>query len=136
MEKDAGEIFHELKKDLSAYVELKLELLKLNTYERTGKVIAVLSYGVILLFLAFFAILFIFLALGFFLGDLFGSVGSGFGVVAVLYLLLIGIIVMNKGRISNKVLNVVISALTTNDDKTNAIDNEQSATDTTGETDF
>ena len=66
MEKDAGEIFRELKKDLSAYVELKLELLKLNTYERTGKVIAVLSYGVILLFLAFFAILFIFLALGFF----------------------------------------------------------------------
>ena len=105
-------------------------------YERTGKVIAVLSYGVILLFLAFFAILFIFLALGFFLGDLFGSVGSGFGVVAVLYLLLIGIIVMNKDRISNKVLNVVISALTTNDDKTNATDNEQSATDTTGETDF
>ena len=42
MEKDAGEIFRELKKDLSAYVELKLELLKLNTYERTGKVIAVL----------------------------------------------------------------------------------------------
>ena len=130
MEKDAGEIFRELKKDLSAYVELKLELLKLNTYERTGKVIAVLSYGVILLFLAFFAILFIFLALGFFLGDLFGSVGSGFGVVAVLYLLL------NKGRISNKVLTVVISALTTNDDKTNATDNEQSTTDTTGETDF
>lgn len=116
-------------------MELKLELLKLNTYERTGKVITVLSYGVILLFLAFFAILFIFLALGF-SWDLFGSVGSGFGVVAVLYLLLIGIIVMNKGRISNKVLNVVISALTTNDDKTNAIDNEQSATDTTGETDF
>lgn len=136
MEKDAGEIFRELKKDLSAYVELKLELLKLNTYERTGKVIAVLSYGVILLFLAFFAILFIFLALGFFLGDLFGSAGARFGVVAVLYLLLIGIIVMNKDRISNKVLNVVISALTTNDDKTNATDNEQSATDTSGETDF
>ena len=136
MEKNSGEIFRELKKDLSAYVELKLELLKLNTYERTGKDIAVLSYGVILLFLAFFAILFIFLALGFFLGELFGSVSSGFGVVAVLYLLLIGLIVMNKDRISNKVLNVVISALTTNDDKTNTTDNGQSATDTSGETDF
>ena len=136
MEKNSGEIFRELKKDLSAYVELKLELLKLITYERTGKVIAVLSYGVILLFLAFFAILFIFLALGFFLGELFGSVSSGFGVVAVLYLLLIGLIVMNKDRISNKVLNVVISALTTNDDKTNTTDNGQSATDTSGETDF
>ncbi len=70
MEKDSGTVFRELKEDVSAYVELKLELLKLSTYERTGKVIAVLSYGLILLFLAFFAILFIFLALGFFLGDL------------------------------------------------------------------
>ena len=136
MEKDSSEIFRKLKKDLSAYVELKLELLKLNTYERTGKVIAVLSYGVILLFLAFFAILFIFLALGFYLGELFGSAGSGFGVVAILYLLLIGIIITNKERISHKVLNVVITALTTNDDKTNATDNEQSTTDSTGETDF
>lgn len=30
MEKDSGEIFRELKKDVSAYVELKLELLKLT----------------------------------------------------------------------------------------------------------
>lgn len=136
MEKNADEIFRELKKDLSAYVELKLELLKLNTYERTGKIIAVLSYGVILLFLAFFAILFIFLALGLYLGELFDSAGSGFGVVAVLYLLLIGLIILNKDRISHTILNIVISALTTNDDKTNATDHEQSATDASGEADF
>lgn len=136
MEKNSGEIFRELKQDLSAYVELKLELLKLNTYERTGKVIAVLSYGVILLFLAFFAILFIFMALGFYLGDLFNSVGTGFGTVAILYLLLIGIVILNKERISEKVLNVVISALTTNDDKTNETSHEPTATDTTAKTDF
>ena len=76
MEKDSGTVFRELKEDVSAYVELKLELLKLSTYERTGKVIAVLSYGLILLFLAFFAILFIFLALGFFLGDCSAPPGS------------------------------------------------------------
>ena len=69
MEKDSGKIFRELKEDVSTYVELKLELLKLSTYERSGQLIAVLSYGLILLFLAFFAILFIFLALGFFMGD-------------------------------------------------------------------
>lgn len=135
MEKNSEKIFHELKDDVSAYVELKLELLKLNTYERTGKVIAVLSYGLILLFLAFFAILFIFLALGFFLGDVFGSVGVGFAIVAILYILLIGIIIMNKNRISMKVLNEVIGALTTNDDKTNDLDNEQ-PTNPAGETDF
>ena len=127
MEKDSGTVFRELKEDVSAYVELKLELLKLSTYERTGKVIAVLSYGLILLFLAFFAILFIFLALG--------SSGFGFGIVAVLYLLLIGIIIMNRDRISTKVLNEVIAAMTANDDKNNATNDEQPAN-PTGETDF
>ena len=129
MEKDSGTVFRELKEDVSAYVELKLELLKLSTYERTGKVIAVLSYGLILLFLAFFAILFIFL------GDWLGSSGFGFGIVAVLYLLLIGIIIMNRDRISTKVLNEVIAAMTANDDKNNATNDEQPAN-PTGETDF
>lgn len=135
MEKDSGQVFHELKDDVSAYVELRLELLKLSTYERTGKVIAVLSYGLILLFLAFFTILFIFLALGFFLGDIFGSIGAGLGVVAVLYAALIAIIIQNKDRISRKVLNEVIAALTANDDKTNETNNEQ-PTNPTRETDF
>ena len=123
MEKDSGTVFRELKEDVSAYVELKLELLKLSTYERTGKVIAVLSYGLI------------FLALGFFLGDWLGSSGFGFGIVAVLYLLLIGIIIMNRDRISTKVLNEVIAAMTANDDKNNATNDEQPAN-PTGETDF
>ena len=136
MEKESGKIFHELKDDVSAYVELKLELLKLSTYERSGQLIAVLSYGLILLFLAFFAILFIFLALGFFLGDMFGSSGAGFAVVAVLYLLLIGLIIMNKQRICNTVLNVVIAALNGNDEKDDATTDTKQAADTAGEADF
>ena len=135
MEKDSGKIFRKLKEDLTAYVELKLELLKLNTYERTGKVISVLSYGLILLFLAFFAILFIFLALGFFVGDWLDSFGYGFGAVAILFISLIGLILMNKERISVKIANEVIAALTTNDDKNNETDNEQPTTDTAGTTD-
>lgn len=47
MEKDSGKIFRELKDDVSTYVELKLELLKLSTYERSGQLIATLSYGLI-----------------------------------------------------------------------------------------
>ena len=135
MEKDSGKIFRELKDDVSTYVELKLELLKLSTYERSGQLIAVLSYGLILLFLAFFAILFIFLALGFFMGDIFGSMGTGFAFVAVLYLLLIGLIIMNKGKICHTVLNVVIAALNGNDEKDDATEAKQ-APDTAGEADF
>ena len=123
---------------MSAFVELKLELLKLNTYERTGKVIAVLSYGLVLLFLAFFAILFVFLALGFFLGEWIGLTGAGFGLVAVLYALLITVIVKNKEALIAKVLNVVIDTLLSNDEKKDekrdeSTDNESAATpDATG----
>ena len=109
--------------------------MKLSTYERSGQLIAVLSYGLILLFLAFFAILFIFLALGFFMGDIFGSMGTGFAFVAVLYLLLIGLIIMNKGKICHTVLNVVIAALNGNDEKDDATEAKQ-APDTAGEADF
>ena len=135
MEKDSGQVFCDLKKDLSTYAELKLELLKLSTYERTGKVISVLSYGLILLFLIFFAFLFVFLTMGFFLGNWLGSIGMGFGIVALIYLLLIWIVIKNKNRISAKILNEVIAALTANDDKNSTTDNEQPAN-PSGETNF
>lgn len=138
MEKDSGEIFGKLKNDISTYAELKLELLKLNTYESVGKVLAVLSYGVIILCLVFFAILFIFLAFGFYVSELCGSTSIGFAVVAFLYFLLTGVVALNKNSIRNKIINVVISAFMGNEDKLNTtIDNEQTkATDTIGKTDF
>lgn len=131
---DSEKVFQNLKQDVSAYMELKLELLKLNTYERTGKVIGLLSYGLILLFLAFFAVLFIFLALGFFLGEILDVPGSGFAIVALLYIAIIWIITKNEAKIRTKILNLVIAALAANDDKQNTKDDEPSTTDAAGKT--
>ena len=135
--KDSEKIFQELKKDLKTYAELKCELLKLNTYERTGKVLSVLSYGIIVLFLAFFTILFIFLALGFWLGDYFESIAAGFIGVVALYLILIGIVFMNREKIRTAILNEIIAALATYDEKKNGTDNNErptdEKTDTTGD---
>lgn len=131
---DSEKVFQNLKQDVSAYMELKLELLKLNTYERTGKVIGLLSYGLILLFLAFFAVLFIFLALGFFLGEKLDVPGSGFAIVALLYVAIIWIIAKNEAKIRTKILNLVIAALAANDDKQNTKDDEPSTTDAAGKT--
>ena len=135
--KDSEKIFQELKKDLKTYAELKFELLKLNTYERTGKVLSVLSYGIIVLFLAFFTILFIFLALGFWLGDYFESIAAGFIGIVALYLILIGIVFMNREKIRTAILNEIIAALATYDEKKNGTDNNErptdEKTDTTGD---
>lgn len=145
MEKDPGKVFHEMKDDLTAYAELKLELLKLNAYEKGGKIISHLSYDLLLMLLAFFATLFIFLAIGFYLGELLESMGAGFAVVAILYILLIGIIMKNRKSIQFKIMNIIISALTGNDDKdekdkkedtNDTIINQTDPADTAGAADF
>lgn len=142
MEKDSEKVLHELKEDVSAYVELKLELLKLSAYERGGKIVSTLSYDLLLLLLAFFAILFIFVAIGLYLGDLLRSSGAGFAVVAILYLLMIGLGMKYKERIKNKITNVIISVLTTNEEKDDKKDDNDDTTDkqqtahAAGETEF
>ena len=117
MEKTVERIFTELKNDASTYCELKLELLKLYTYERVAKIIATLSYGVLLLLLAFFIFLFLFLALGFYLGTLLENTALGFMLVAGLYGLFFLLLTTYRRKIQVKVMNVIIDSMMDKDEK-------------------
>jgi len=119
MEKDAGQVFRELKEDITVYAESKFELFKLSSYESVGKVAGLLTYGLILICLALFALLFIFISVGYFLGEMLHSAGLGFACVAGLYLIIMLVVVLMKKRIKTKVINEIIEALTTNDEKEN-----------------
>lgn len=130
MEKDAAQVFRELKEDFSDYLELRLELLKLNTYERVARVIAVLSHGLILTLLVFFAILFLFLALGFLLSEWLGSAALGFVIVAGIYCLLLVIILSARNKIRAKVSDIIISAMMAQNEP-----DDEEKTDTVGKTD-
>jgi hypothetical protein len=133
MKKDSAAFFRELKEDAVVYAALKLELLKLGAYERTGKVISVLSYGLILLILALFLMLFALIALAFFLGDRLHSLWLGFALVSVLYLLIIGSFILYRKKFRTMVLNTVISALNANENNHNETTSEDnSAGDTVG----
>ncbi|MDY4527296.1 MAG: hypothetical protein SPE11_05210 [Parabacteroides sp.] len=133
MEKDSTTLFKEVKEDVSKWVDLKLELIKLSTYERTGQVVSVLSYGLILLFASFFAILFIFLAFGLLFGEWLESMWAGFGMVALLYLACVILIVAKKESIRLYITNIIIAALTANEERHDATTNDPSATDTARE---
>lgn len=117
MEKDTERIFYELKEDVSAYVRLKYKLLKLDATERIARLIAILSHGVILLLLLFFTILFLFLSLGFFLGDWLGSIALGFLAVGGISLLFTLVFYIGKDKVREKIMNGMIGALWT-DEKT------------------
>ena len=132
MEKNSGQFFNELKKDVVTYAELKLELLKLGTYERIGKVISILSYGIILMALALFMFLFLFLALGFFLSNRLHSLSAGFTVIAALSLFLLGGVAFLRKQICTYILNLVIATLTANDKKHRTTDDTIPTGETTG----
>ena len=97
MEKEAEKIFCELREDISTYLQLKYKLLKLNATERVAKLIAILSQGIILILLFFFTILFLFLALGFYLG------------LVVAFLL-------GRHKVQEKIVNIMINALWAEED--------------------
>ena len=108
MENTAGKIFTELKEDISTYARLKLRLLKLMAIERTAIVLAVLSHSLILLLLSFFTVLFLFVALGCYLGELLDSPALGFLIVGGFYLLFTLIVWGMKHGIRIGIMNMVI----------------------------
>ena len=129
MGKEAEKVFSELKDDISAYAVLKLELLKINAYERISKVIAVLSYGLLLSALVFITLLFIMLAIGFLFSQWLDSTAAGIGIVAAFYVILVVVVIVNKKRISLKVTNIIISSLTSIDQKKDATANSEQGVD-------
>lgn len=115
---DTGKIFAKLKDDVLSYVELRLEYLKLTTYEGISKLAATLSYGVILLLIGFVAAIFIFFALSYFIGELLGNIGAGFGAVAVLFLVILGCVMLCKNKIKSSISDTLIKTLTEPDEDT------------------
>lgn len=113
----AEKIFAELKEDISIYARLKIRLLKLTAIERTARVFSVLSHGIILLLLTFFTFLFLFTALGFYLGDLLGSAALGFLIIGGLYLLLTLVALWSKNGIRIRLMNILINAIMADDDE-------------------
>lgn len=85
------------------------------TLEQISRVTAALCYGLIGLFLFFFVNLFIFLAVGLYLGTLFNSLGLGFTCVAIIYLLAILLVYLRKEGIKKFIENRIISLLTEED---------------------
>lgn len=116
MENDPEKIFTNLKEEIFNYAGLKFRLLKLMAIERAAVILSALSHALILLLFSFFTILFLFIALGFYLGDLLDSVALGFLIVGGIYLVLTFAFILVKEGIRRSLTNVFINALQTKDD--------------------
>jgi len=111
MEKTFNTLFADIKKDLTAYITLKLEILKLDAYEKSSMFSSLLLYGLILLLVVFFAFLFLFLALGLYLGQLLDSFGTGMVLVAVLYIIAFAVLLWQRKKIQNWLINLFVQQI-------------------------
>jgi uncharacterized membrane protein YqjE len=106
-----GNLISAIKQDLTELFNVKLELLKLETYEKTSKLASSLIYGLILLFIAFFALFFAFFALGFWIGQLADNPAIGFGCVTLLYLIILVIIHARRKPILAYFVNLFLKGM-------------------------
>ncbi len=116
MDQNAENILNQVKGDLSTYAEMRLRILKLTAIERAAGILATLSHGLILVLFGFFSVLFLFMALGFFLAELLGSMALGFLLVGGIYLLLTLLFILTQGTCRLKLMNKMINAFQAKDD--------------------
>ncbi|MCK9640897.1 MAG: phage holin family protein [Prolixibacteraceae bacterium] len=105
--------FQEVKLMVADYLSARIQLFKYDIYEKTAKLTATLFSSLVIAMLASMMLLFLSLALGFYLGSLFNSYGTGFLLVTGIYLaMLLPFILFRKNWIEKTIINKVIAQLT------------------------
>lgn len=119
-EPNVDDLFNEIKDDLQDYARKKSELIKLEIYEKAGKVTAKSVSAVLLFGLFFFVLLFFLVAGALYIGKLTGDNTLGFLCMGTLLLLLALLYVFGlRGRVEYSIMNTVIGELMKNEDEKN-----------------
>ncbi|GHS94418.1 hypothetical protein AGMMS50239_18060 [Bacteroidia bacterium] len=76
-----------IKEDIKELIRLRIEILRLETFEKASVVGSFVIYGLVIVNLVFFMLLFAFVALGFLISGWIQSMAGGFGIVSAFYLI-------------------------------------------------
>lgn len=108
-----------LTNEIRSYVEKRIQLLILTITERVSHVIAHSLQRLMGMFLLGFALYFVCLALGFYLGELLGNYSYGFGIVSLPFLLVGFILLKRKSkRVTEKIQADIIEKMIVDIDET------------------
>lgn len=103
-------LFGALLEKIEIYSKTSIDLIKLKAIDQLSKVLSNAVFGIIVSLLAFLFLLFLNLAIAFWLNDLLGVVYAGFFIIAGFYFLaIIILIVFNKQIIRTPLIRSIIS---------------------------
>ena len=106
-----GKLIAGIKQDLTELINVKIEIFKLEAYEKVSTVASLLAYGLIVFLIVFFSLSFAFVALGFWFGQLIGNIAGGFGIGAILYLIILAILFACRKAILSSLTNMFLKAI-------------------------
>ncbi len=118
MQEEINNPIKDFKDKTAEYLELRVELLKLEIFEKSSQLSASLAVGIITIILIMFFALSLFLALAFYIGQQLHNYAQGFLYSGLVYLIiLILFILFGRNSIKKYVTNKVIKLFNTTADE-------------------
>ncbi len=103
---------NEIKKDVLDFIEVRLDLIRLQTAENLSRIFSNATTLVVAGYLLFFIIFFLSFAAGFFLGSLLKSNETGFLLIACFYFLLLMVFIIFRRQIVERpVIRAIVRLL-------------------------
>lgn len=108
----------DLKEDLTKYLDLRLQYIKLSAFEKISKLASALVSVIIILFFSLFGTLFLFLTLAIYMGDLTGNRTMGFAIVSGFFIVMLLLyFAFGKKSLEQKITNKIVDILANDDDE-------------------
>ncbi len=124
MEEKKPGFFEDTQDLLEEYISNRLQLIKMQTSEKSAKLVSLVFAGLVIALLAFFILLFISIMAGYYFSELTHSQFYGFGIVAAFYIVLLVLVLYLRKRfldkyISDLVVRIFFESSDDNDDNEN-----------------
>ncbi|MBD8389463.1 NfeD family protein [Dysgonomonas sp. BGC7] len=110
-DKGLNTLLDEIKQELLSYINRRLRLIKLDSFEKLSISTSILGYGLIVFTIVGTILFFLFIGIAFFIGELLNSLAAGFGIMALFSLLVLLIVFMLRKGIKKSILNNTIKFL-------------------------
>jgi len=109
--KDLHGLIEEIKTDLSGYIRLKFKYFKLKTFEKSSLLVSFVGYGLMVVLIVLTIIFLLLISLGLLLGEVLGSYSAGFGILAVVALIVLVVSILNADKIRHLIANKTLSVI-------------------------
>lgn len=119
--------FEETEEMVEKYVQDRMLLFKLQATEKAANLVALMVSGIVIGMIGFFILMFLSIMAGYYFAELTGSLFYGFGIITLVYIvLLIVLVVLRKKILHNFVANTVVRIIfdkQTDEDEPNSTHN-------------